>query len=395
MDPARVMCTFLRVWRKDWARLSRKQLAAAVSVELGRSIDQHVVRSWEMGQPPRTSEELQALGRVLSARGLTGWELDEVKDAVFAAVLARQYPTLFEVDDLIHSPGLDDFVESVVSRTLHLPIVDHVAIIHALETALQGSWSLPDSDPLRRRQTIALAHLKAWLVHRQQWVGRYALMGRMAEEVAGFLALTIGSSALSAECSVASMRRLKAFSLALSASPAAGVRRLRYLASDAGNHRQVLEAGAAYCQAVQFAGSLPVAEAEHLLARSDRVVAALREADPDGALVEPRSHLFEAEFSLGRYDAAEGYISELPHWRHQPGLHGILWHLAWGKLTAARGLWDEAEGYLSAAADLAAEGHPDHLREARRLMSQRPAMRLGGPSRRGDSPSPGPRASSG
>jgi hypothetical protein len=371
VNPARTMGTFLRVWRREWARLTRRQMARAVSRHLGRPVEVHLLRAWEEGQPPGNTDELLALERVLESRGMTGPELFYFRQTVFAALAARQYHELFEAEDVVHSHDIDAFAEAISTHDHHITIIDHVVLQHELERALGDGTASRSDRALQDKQTVALAFLKAWMAYRQQWVARYDLMRRMADDAASYLALTMGHGRIGPECSVATMRRLSAFSVASSKDPCLGARRLAQLATEAVEAGDPIEAGTAYFQSVQFASALPEAEAQALLAAGPRYEGLVREVDPDGRRVEPSIHLFEAEFSLGRTDEAEVHLARLGHWRSEYGLHEVLWQLCWGRLAAYRGLWDEAESHLASAVELAVrDGDPERLRAAQDLLER-------------------------
>ena len=111
MRPAQAMGTFLKVWRSEWAGLSRAQLAIAVSAWLtnGKRVKPGVVRWWEDGQPPGSTEELEALLQVMRTHGLTFPEVSQFRTAVFAACLDRQYPGL-NCDDCREAQAIDGII---------------------------------------------------------------------------------------------------------------------------------------------------------------------------------------------------------------------------------------------------------------------------------------------
>ncbi len=160
------MGTFLRVWRQDWARLTRRQMAHSVSRRLGRPVEAHLIRAWEEGQPPGNSDELLALERVLESRGITGPELFYFRQTVFAALAARQYHELFEAEDVVHSHDIDVFAEAISAHDHHITIVDHAVLQHELERALGDGTASPSDRALQSKQTVALAFLKAWMAYR-------------------------------------------------------------------------------------------------------------------------------------------------------------------------------------------------------------------------------------
>ncbi len=106
VQPAMAMGTFLRVWRSEWVGLSRAQLATAVQRHINgrKRVTSGVIRWWEAGQPPSSTEELEALCLVMRAHELSAPEVEQFRSIVFAACANRQYPELFEDDDFAHSP---------------------------------------------------------------------------------------------------------------------------------------------------------------------------------------------------------------------------------------------------------------------------------------------------
>jgi len=97
MAPARSMGEFLREWREEQARLSRARVAIAINAKLpkGRQIPHDRVRRWEEGQPPNSTEELEALCQTMREHGIAPSELKQFREAVFAASAQRRYPELF------------------------------------------------------------------------------------------------------------------------------------------------------------------------------------------------------------------------------------------------------------------------------------------------------------
>ena len=72
MNPAQAMGTFLRTWRSEWARMSRAQLATAISAlcRNGKRVTPFIIQEWEDGQPPKTTAELDGLCAVMARNGL-------------------------------------------------------------------------------------------------------------------------------------------------------------------------------------------------------------------------------------------------------------------------------------------------------------------------------------
>jgi hypothetical protein len=118
VNPAAAMGTFLRTWRAEWAGLSRTQLAIAVNAKRrnGRRLSEDSVRRWEEGQPPKNTEELDALSEVMRERGLYPVEIKQFQQAVFTACADRQFPELFTNGDWIYRDDVDARAQRVAGR---------------------------------------------------------------------------------------------------------------------------------------------------------------------------------------------------------------------------------------------------------------------------------------
>lgn len=160
MGPSQAMGTFLRIWRSEWAGLSRAQLAIALHGVSSRAkgVTPRVIRRWEEGQPPGTVAELDALTEVMGRHGLVQWEVDDFRQAVFAACVDRQYPGMLATEDF----AFRDDVEEVASQDgpwFDRSIIDLVVCLESLERAvlIDPQQGIPRAH--RRRQETALALL--------------------------------------------------------------------------------------------------------------------------------------------------------------------------------------------------------------------------------------------
>ena len=122
MNAAQAMGTFLRTWRAEWAGLSQTQLAMAVSARRPKAkpVTRDVVREWEQGQPPHSTAELEALLAVMQRHGITEWEADDFRQAVFAACSSRQYPELFPDESIAHREDVDELAAAAVGSIVAL-----------------------------------------------------------------------------------------------------------------------------------------------------------------------------------------------------------------------------------------------------------------------------------
>jgi len=95
------MATFLRAWRSQRAGLSRAQLATALHAvsPKAKGVTRHIIREWEAGQPPATTEELEALLTVMRRHGLSEASVERFRQTVLAACLARRYRGLDQATD--------------------------------------------------------------------------------------------------------------------------------------------------------------------------------------------------------------------------------------------------------------------------------------------------------
>jgi len=95
------MATFLRAWRSERAGLSRAQLAIALhgSSPKAKGVTPRIIREWEAGQPPATTEELEALLTVMRRHGLAEASVERFRQTVLAACLARRYRGLDRATD--------------------------------------------------------------------------------------------------------------------------------------------------------------------------------------------------------------------------------------------------------------------------------------------------------
>jgi len=164
------MGTFLRVWRQEWVGMTRAQLATAVTAAGGPrvKVTEGVIRKWESGQPPHSTDHLRALLRVMARKGLVPGEIDAFRDLVLAAVGERQYPELYGDEPIVGRPDVDEYAMNEYVAEMGAPshrvspeFVRYTAEIHELEEALGAQHSGAEQ---MRKQQIALIHLRGALM---------------------------------------------------------------------------------------------------------------------------------------------------------------------------------------------------------------------------------------
>jgi hypothetical protein len=241
MGPAQAMGTFLRVWRAEWAGLSRAQLAIVVGAASpkAKKVTPKVIRRWEEGQPPKTTEELEALCAVMGRHGVSRLEVQQFRQAVFAACVDRPYPEVFETEDFAYRTDVDERARAVFERCLdassfsEVSVVDLVAATVDVERALTGG-TRPTPTSQTRRQEAALICLRAGLRKVRSLRGRSrqaATVARVNEEA---IEATWGPEGLDGgRLSALAQRHCAALSLAKLRPSAAGARRLFDVADEA------------------------------------------------------------------------------------------------------------------------------------------------------------------
>lgn len=92
MKPAHTMGTLIRVWRREWAGLSRAQPTPAVSAAASGAgrVTTDDVYAWEGDRPPRTWPELRGLLQLMQRHGPHQTELDEFHQALGAGQRRRR-----------------------------------------------------------------------------------------------------------------------------------------------------------------------------------------------------------------------------------------------------------------------------------------------------------------
>jgi hypothetical protein len=199
------MGTFLRVWRSEWAGLSRAQLGVAVSAHLPKrkALTTKVIRKWEEGQPPSSTEELEALGKVMRRHGLTNHEVSQYRTAVFAACVDRQYPGVWRREDLACRPDVDEIAcemwrQYVSGSEYPLPadVVEVTVVVKELERAVLEDRSHPAGARQVRKQRAAACLLRHIEMHMHGHGGRGRLNASAADTIARELRAHFGMNGL-------------------------------------------------------------------------------------------------------------------------------------------------------------------------------------------------------
>jgi len=167
MGPANAMGMFLKVWRSEWAKLSRAQLATAVSASLKKrkAITPRMILYWEEGHPPGSTEELDGLCQVMARSRLSQRTVNAFRRSVLAAVVDRQYPEMNPARDMAERPDVDEVAqvlrEGLSEEHIEPDAVQVAAALWELRSALaRGRVSSPGRRQTARQQA-ALCYLRA------------------------------------------------------------------------------------------------------------------------------------------------------------------------------------------------------------------------------------------
>lgn len=204
VPPARAMGTFLRTWRSEWASLSRAQLATSVAAHCsGRHrVTPDVIREWEDGQPPQSTDTLNALLLVMRVHGLSPTEVTQFRDAVFAACAGRRFPELFDDAPFALRTDVDEVAEAIAERPWWPPnpfpnVVALVACLQDLQHAVLAESDVTVGRAQERRQQVALAYLGGLLPRCHCRAGRRAQAAAAHLASAEFLGAYFGRIGLS------------------------------------------------------------------------------------------------------------------------------------------------------------------------------------------------------
>lgn len=264
VSPARAMGWFLRTWREEWAGLSRAQVAAAMSAHCTQRehTTVHMVRQWERGQPPHSSEQLVALLGLVTRHGLPPRLVEQLREVAYAACAALHYPELLDTERLLEYPDLDQVAVAayaeLFSRRIPDPdLITLVGIVCELQRLLADERQ-PKDDRQVQRLTAALAGFRACLAMAARQAGDFALryLSREALANAAFLDAHYGAYGLGGPLSVLAQEVQAETVAGHMAGQLPAARRLLVLAKAAETHQEPLVAGQAYVRAVHYLAEL-------------------------------------------------------------------------------------------------------------------------------------------
>jgi len=377
MRPSRALGTFLRVWRKEWAGMTRAQLAIAVSGALsGRArVTEEIVRQWEEGQPPKTTAQLEALLAVMLRKGLTPFEIDQVRAAALAAVGDRHYPELYDDEPFASRPDNEVLAQTdwslmwVTGRFTDARFIQWAADVEELRQALAE----PCRDPSQqRRQDAALVYRLVCLAQHHLFSGRDRLDCACWGEVARLLVCCFGRGGLNPWLHPADAALRAHLTPRKRGSPAVW----SYIAAaEAAMDRGRFESGA---RSLAFAyHKLPVADLPQAISRLGALLPRLEALS--GGDAGQNLHYFLAGMCMdaGRLAEAESHISVC---RSMASGHGAtLWH--WcdmlGGFDQARGAYGEALGRFEQGLSIAQENDLSSLiAESHRSLAECDRLRM-------------------
>ena len=351
MDPARAMGTFLRTWRAEWARLSRAQLAAAVSAQCecrdGKRIAPAVVRKWEQGQPPQTTEELEALTLVMRRHGLSAAALERFRQAIFASCVARQYPGMFGQPGLAERDDVDQVAHLAFQQHWHAPntadIVALTANVAELEEATREALGCQRNSSRGRKQQVALCTLRAILGE------AHALDDRLGPAAAAYranaqaLRVWFGEHGLGWPLTPLAQRTLEAVVRSRiggpdpvscrEQSPAEWALRLLALHGEAETRKEPRVSLQAFFYAL---GALREHRHPAHAACRTKALAVLAKAETladEAAIEAARQPLFYSALAAGDLDEAERHLAAGEHLREGPVPYQCAWHEMVGALA--------------------------------------------------------------
>ena len=367
MSPAQAMGTFLRVWREEWAGLSREQVAIAVSALAPKAkVSKYVVREWEQGQPPHSATELQALELVMRVHGITPPEAEQVRQAVFDACSSQRYPELFEDESIAHREDVEELAYTLHRREAAAPcatsIVSLVAFQRELEAAVYGTESGVDGPQAGGRR-LALAWVRSIMGHRHwKHAERPTQAARCFGDNADFLGAYFGRHGLPPDLSVLGQRSCEVYAR-LQAAQAAGQkeevrRQARALAQvyerawETQDHPAALHS----LYIAVYPHELPREEALVLLREGNRRL--LHKPNQGMPMAYRRVALCTASLHLGLLGEAGEHLAAIEWFRTAGPSEQTVWATLAGDWACRRTNYDEAQAQYERALETARKlGH--------------------------------------
>ena len=375
MGPAEAMGTFLKVWRSEWAGLSRAQLAIAVSAHVNgrKAVTSHMVRHWEDGHPPGSTEELDGLCQVMARSGLSRRSLLDFRKSVLATVIDRQYPELLPSDDFTERPDVDEVAHAMymASETDSHNTVQLVAAFSELRAARTSGPTSARECRQAVAQEAALCYLRAlvagvafhvnWRVEADLWATNAGVLGSL-----------FGPGGLPGFWPGLDVYRSLAASLHTRACHgrhlASGKRLLEISRSRMAADGHTLAGGPSFLSALaEIARHEPVYPG--LRKEAEACWEAIRSSMwPDG-VDHCRAALIRVTVRQGLLSEAEEHLVGLESWRDGGGWPACVWYDRAGEVELSAGRFRQAEELFAAGLD-AAERHDDpyHQRWFARMM---------------------------
>jgi len=353
MDSTPAMAIFLRYWRSKWAGLSRAQLALSIAAHCRRHrVTEAVIREWERGQPPASTEELDALLAVMRKHGLSEFELEYVRRAVFAACLDRHYPELFAAEEFAQRPDVDEEAERSLGKWPQSPAsrnpVELVAQFQSLLQAVGRDIEPAPPGSQRRRQQVALAFTRETMNWYCGITDRRALgVGHLAANLR-FLEDCFGPGGVG-YCTIRDTRRdlLHATGwLTREDEPVLGLLEMS---------RQAEAAGNGWGAADLFATGLGYASTElrsALWPQVDRHLANTPIILDGGLVPAVWDRVFGSAVTDGKWALAESIVPRMEPMWHINDWSRQYMHRYMGHFAFLRGDLDEAEEYFAAGLEI-------------------------------------------
>jgi len=363
MGPAQAMGAFLRTWRAEWAGLSRAQLALAVSRHCPkrRGITPAVIREWEAGQVPATTEELAALCTVMEQRGLSPWEVGKFRQAVFAACVGQHYPELSPDQGWARRADVDAAAAAAVEPLQHAApggwdIVGLVVAAQEVETALRAPEA--SGSRHRRRQLAAVAYLWDTIVSAHYFAGRHPLAARMGAQTADLLEEHFGPEGLGSRLRVSGARRTALLAGVASRAGVGGAENARELVRlcvhdwEVGAHLDGMRALGA---ALFLSSAVSEAERAGMVAMAEAAVPRLADLVGPFLAGELQLSIVGQYRNQGRWPAAERILAAVEPTRDAAPLRRWDWRYEAGLVALGLGHRGEAHTWLNKALQVAQE----------------------------------------
>jgi len=364
VSPAQTMALFLRTWRAEWASLSRAQLALALSAQCecqnGKRIAPAVVRKWERGQPPETGEELAALTLVMRRHGLQASEVEQFRQTVFGACVARQYPGLLEQEDLPYRRDLTDIAQAFFARHWEVPgstdIVQLTVGVGRLEQATRGELGPASSPDQLRQQRLALCHLRALLVDAHSYGGRLETSAATLASNADGLEAWFGPAGLGWPLTPLKQRADEAYLRSRLALPPAAARphlpsagwalRLVTLSEEAAARGEERTSRQAFFYALHALREHKHPAYETYRARASEAITGAEDAGDADSAQHGHLQVVRASAKQGRLDEAERHLAGIVQWADAAPPYQVIWHECLSHVAYARGDINEAQAEL-------------------------------------------------